>query len=257
MSYAPGRIAWVDLASPDAKASAEFYQDLFGWTADIAPEPEAQGYTTFRTGGKAVAAVGQQMSPDQPPAWTTYFATDDVDATTANVRAAGGNVVMEPMDVMGYGRMAVYLDPAGAAFAVWQAGSMSGAEVMGETNSLGWNELMSRDAAAAKAFYQQVLGVTPRDIAMEDATYTLWELGGTAVGGMMPMDGDMWPPDLPSHWMVYFNVDDTDAIAAKAESLGGTVSVPPTDTPAGRFAVLGDPQGAHFSVIKPDPDFQP
>lgn len=256
-SYAPGMPAWVDLASPDPKASAEFYGELFGWTAEVAPEPEAYGYTTFRKDGRAVAAVGTQMNEQQPVAWTTYFATDDADATAARVAAAGGMVALEPMDVMGYGRMAVFADPTGAMFAVWQAGSMTGAELMGEDGSLGWTELMSRDAKAAKAFYREVLGLQPRDISYEDATYTLWETGGTSVAGMLSMVGEQWPANLPSHWMVYFNVADTDATAATVQKLGGSVSVPPTDTPAGRFAVLGDPQGAYFSVIKPNPDYQP
>jgi hypothetical protein len=51
--------------------------------------------------------------------------------------------------------------------------------------------------------------------------------------------------------MPYFQVADCDAVAAKAQTLGGRVFVPPTDIPdVGRFAMLADPQGAMFSVIK-------
>jgi uncharacterized protein len=62
--------------------------------------------------------------------------------------------------------------------------------------------------------------------------------------------GDMWPAELPNHWMVYFAVTDTDAVAARCTELGGQVPVPPTDIPVGRFAVLNDPQGGHFSIIR-------
>ncbi len=72
----------------------------------------------------------------------------------------------------------------------------------------------------------------------------------SAVGGMLPMVGDMWPPELPSHWMVYFAVEDTDAAATRSEGLGGKVVVPGFDTPAGRIAVLNDPVGAVFSIIR-------
>jgi len=67
---------------------------------------------------------------------------------------------------------------------------------------------------------------------------------------MMPMIGEAWPDDLPDHWMIYFGVADCDASCEQVRSLGGSVSVPPTDVPGvGRFAVVADPTGAFFSVI--------
>jgi hypothetical protein len=256
-TYAPGMPAWVDLSSPDPASSARFYRELFGWTSREAEEPEAGGYTTFYSVGKAVAAVGPMQSGEQPPVWTSYFATDDADEVARRAGEAGGTVVTPPIDVMGYGRMTILADPSGAVFAVWQAGSMPGAEVTGEPGSLRWNELMTRDPAGAKPFYGSVLGWSHRDIPNRSGTYTIWQVADRPAGGMMPMEGDTWPAELPPHWMVYFAVADTDATAAKAAELGGSVSVPPTDTPAGRLAVLGDPHGAFFSIIKPDPSFQP
>lgn len=255
-TFAPGMPSWVDLGSPDVAASRRFYGELFGWTTRVAEEPEAMGYTTFLNDGKAVAAVGGLMSEDQPPVWSSYFATDDIDETTAKVEAADGKVLVAPMQVMGYGKMAVYLDPAGAAFSAWQAESMPGEDISGVPGSRSWNELMTRDPDGAKTFYGNVLGWRAQDTAYEGATYTVWHVGDKAAGGMMPMQGDMWPADLPPHWMIYFEVEDPDAAAARAAELGGTVSVPPTDTPAGRFAVLSDPQGAFFSVIRSNPDFE-
>ncbi|MGH8829283.1 MAG: VOC family protein [Jiangellaceae bacterium] len=253
--YAPGMASWVDLGSPDVEASVRFYNELFGWTSAVAEEREARGYTTFSKDGAAVAAVGPTMSEDQPPTWMSYFATDDANAVVRRVEAAGGQVVMAPMDVMGYGRTAVFFDQAGAAFAVWQAGSMQGAELKGVPGSLSWNELTTRDVDGSKAFYGSVLGWGSRDVPMDPLMYTIWEVGDQTVAGMMPMQSDQWPADLPPHWMVYFEVADCDATAARATELGGSVSVPPTDSPAGRFAVLGDPQGAFFSVIASNPDF--
>ncbi|WP_157631337.1 VOC family protein [Catelliglobosispora koreensis] len=66
----------------------------------------------------------------------------------------------------------------------------------------------------------------------------------------------MWPAGFPNHWMVYFAVDDPDAKAKLAEDLGGAASVPPQDIAAGRFAVVNDPQGAYFSIIKMRPDLR-
>jgi uncharacterized protein len=255
--FTPGMPCWADLGAPDVEASTRFYCDLFGWTSRVAPEPEAMGYTTFLNNGRAVAAVGPKMGEGMPTAWTSYFATDDVDAATRRAESAGGKVLAPPMDVLGYGRMALFMDPGGATCAVWQAGSMPGAEVMGEPGTLGWFELMTRDVSGAKEFYSTLLGLGTRDVSYEEGTYTLWQVDDVPVAGMMPMEGDMWPAELPAHWMVYFNVEDCDASAARVSELGGTVSVPPTDMPAGRFAVVGDPHGAFFSIIKANPDFRP
>jgi predicted enzyme related to lactoylglutathione lyase len=56
---------------------------------------------------------------------------------------------------------------------------------------------------------------------------------------------------MPAAWSPYFMVDDCDATADKAKSLGAQIYVKPTDIPnVGRYAVLGDPQGAMFDIIK-------
>jgi predicted enzyme related to lactoylglutathione lyase len=112
---------------------------------------------------------------------------------------------------------------------------------------------MTRDPDGSKAFYGAVFGWEPEDLPIGPGTYTTWKLGGKLIGGMMPMITDSWPGDLPPHWMVYFAVADADATAERAADLGGAVPVPPSDLPQGRFAVLNDPQGALFSVIKLNP----
>lgn len=252
-----GMPIWTDLASPDVDASVRFYGDLFGWTPRKASEPEAGGYTMFLKDGKAVTAVGPMMGDGQSSAWLSYFADEDVDAATARVEGNRGKVVMAPMDVMGYGRMAVFLDPTGAVFALWQPGEMPGEEIAGVPGARSWNELTTRDPEAAKSFYADVLGWESRDVPFESTAYTIFQISGKPAAGMMPMEGDDWPSDLPPHWMVYFEVDNPDAVSARAADLGGTISVPPTDSDAGRFAVLGDPHGAFFSVIKSNPNYQP
>lgn len=256
-TYEPGEICWADLSSPNPERAAAFYTALLGWTTEVAPEPEAGGYTTFLLDGEPVAAVGPTQQEGQPATWMTYVATDDADATAAAVAAAGGTVLAEPMDVMGYGRMLVFLDPGGAVAAAWQAGSMAGAEAAGRPGATSWHELTTREPDISRAFYGAVFGWESRDVPFEGGTYVLLERAGAAVAGLMPMVGDEWPADLPAHWMVYLEVEDPDAVAERAGPLGGTVSVPPTDTPAGRFAVLTDPTGAVFSIIRSDPDYAP
>ncbi len=247
--YAPGVPCWVDLGTPDVEGAEWFYGALFGWTPQPST-PEAGGYTFFHKGDDPVAAVGPLFSAEQPSAWTWYAATADADETARAVEAAGGKVLSAPLDVLDAGRMAVFLDVSGTPFAVWQARAFPGATVVTEPGAFAWNELMTRDPEAATEFYGQVFGWTPKVNANPDAPYTEFQLAGRTIAGMMPMRGEAWPDDLPDHWMVYFAVEDCDASCARIRELAGTVSVPPMDVPGvGRFAIVGDPAGAFFSVI--------
>jgi uncharacterized protein len=249
-SYAQGTPNWVDLQTSDQAAAKQFYSGLFGWTYDDQPMGEGAVYSMAELGGEHVAAIAPQ-SPElaaagAPPMWNTYIAVDSVDDAIAKVGAAGGQVAMPPFDVMDAGRMAFVLDPSGAAVALWQANQHIGATLVNETGTLTWNELITTDPAAAK-FYEQVLGVTTSTMDMGTGEYTLFHVADQMVGGSTPppMEG------VPNHWHVYFAVDDADATAAKAAELGGSAVVAPFDTPVGRMAVLADPQGAVFSVLKP------
>jgi predicted enzyme related to lactoylglutathione lyase len=247
--HAPGTPSWVDLASPDPDASARFYGGLFGWQAtDAGPVEETGGYRMLQRDGRNVAGLGPTQGAGQPAMWTTYVSTDDAEGVAARVREAGGQVVMEPFDVLGSGRMAVFADPAGAFISVWQPQSHPGADVVNEPGSLCWNELATRDIEQAKAFYRAAFGWEGETSAYGDTSYTEWKLGGRTIGGMIAMN-EQWPAEVPPHWMVYFAVEDVDAAVGRVEELGGKVSVAPTDTPAGRFAVLNDPHGAVFSII--------
>jgi predicted enzyme related to lactoylglutathione lyase len=246
-SYPAGMPSWVDIGVPSMDDAVAFYGGLFGWTFDE-PDEATGGYRQARLDGAAVAGFGPQMNPG-PPLWATYIATESADEITAKVTEAGGTVVLEGMDVMEFGRMAVYADDAGTFFSVWQPGTHPGAQRTNEPGTLTWNELTTREPAKAKAFYGAVFGWGAKDNPMGPVTYTEWQLGDRTIGGMMPMEGDLWPADLPNHWMVYFGVADTDEACARVAELGGTVSVPPFDIPAGRIAVVNDRAGAVFSVI--------
>jgi uncharacterized protein len=247
-SYAPGTPSWVDLASHDVAASVAFYGGLFGWEA---PElaPEAGGYRTFELGGVPVAGCTPIMMQGQPPAWLTYVSVDDADAAAAKITGAGGTVYVPPMDVLDVGRMVVFADPTGAACALWQPKAHVGAGLVNEPGALVWNELSTRDAEAATAFYVQVFGWEPGAIDMGGTSYTEWKLNGTTIAGMMDMPAEV-PAEVPAYWLAYFGTDDCDATVARAVAGGATVVVPPTDIPPGRFAVMVDPGGATFAVIK-------
>ena len=242
--YAPGTPSWVDLGSPDVERSVEFYSALFGW--DVAEgHPEAGGYRIAHLRGKTVAGLGPQQGPVST--WTTYFATDDLDAHVATIREHGGLILMEPFDVLDQGRMAIAADPEGAVFGLWEAGLHKGAQVVNEPGAMAWNELWTREREQAKPFYSAVLGYGVDDDTMPG--YTVWQLGGKSVAGGMDVPPDV-PTQMPAHWAVYFSVDDTDSAAARVTELGGRVVAPPFDVPGvGRVAIVHGPANESFGLF--------
>jgi len=253
-SYTPGTPCWVDLGTPDIDAAAAFYGGLFGWSVEEGENAEQTGgYRLAELRGKPAAGAMPLMQEGQPPAWTTYVSVEDADATATKVREAGGQVFAEPMDVMELGRMAIFADPTGAVFGIWQPGTFFGAGLVNEANTLSWNELNTRDTNAAKDFYSAVFGWTYEDMEVENVgTYTALQVEANSVGGMLDITGRV-PDEVPAHWLTYFAVEDTDATLEKLKESGGGVNFGPLDIIAGRFAVVHDPFGAVFAVIKPNP----
>jgi predicted enzyme related to lactoylglutathione lyase len=240
--HAPGTLSWTDLASEDLDASAAFYGGLFGWESRQAPgDPEeTRDYRFFSLRGKSVAGYGHP-GPGEPPSWRVYFAAAAADEVAAKVRGADGQVLLDPFDVMDAGRLAVFSDPAGAVFCCWQPKQHPGTELVGEPGGLAWSELSTGDKESAKSFYGEVFGWE----AEEQGEYTQWNLDGQPVGGMIEAVGD-----VPPHWLVYFAADDVDAAVESTKELGGSVAVEPRDFPGGRFAVVADPHGAHFGLLR-------
>jgi len=152
---------------------------------------------------------------------------------------------------MDVGRMAVAQDPTGATFAVWQAKRHKGFEVSMEPGAVCWNELLTRDTAAATKFYGAVFGWKPDPMKMDGyGTYTVFKIGDMRVSGMMEAPSQM--ANVPPHWIIYFAVTGADSIADKTVKLGGKTIAKPQDIPnVGRFAVLQDPQGATFAILQP------
>jgi predicted enzyme related to lactoylglutathione lyase len=271
--YIPGVPCWVDTSQPDPEAAVGFYGGLFGWEFEDVMPPGSEGkYFIGRLRGGDVAGVGSIPEAAPPTAmWNTYVWVDSADEAASKVRDAGGGVVMEPFDIMESGRMAVFTDPEGAAFCVWQAKQNKGARVVNEPGSLNFNDLHTRDAEGAKSFYGSVFGWQTLDLGGGAEMWTLPGYGdylerdnpelrkqmGEAgapegfvdvVASIDPIADDQ--PDTPAHWGVTFAVDDADATAAKATELGAKVIVPPFDAPWVRMTVIGDPQGATFIASK-------
>jgi predicted enzyme related to lactoylglutathione lyase len=242
---------WVDLSSSDPAAAREFYSKLFGWQVEVAPDPQYGGYAMAKVGGKDVAGIGPKQMEQAPTAWTLYIGTQDVEETARTVQAAGGTVIAPPFDVGDQGRMAVFQDPSGAFIAAWQPRAMDSPFPTGAPNTFGWGELNARGIEKAIPFYEAVFGWTTKTSEMGEGQppYTEFQVDGQSIAGGMEMN-PMVPAEVPSYWTVYFAVDDVDRSFKDATQAGGQEILAPRDFPGGRFAIIGDPQGAVFGVLK-------
>lgn len=252
--HAVGRPSWAELASPDVKASRDFYCSLFGWYVYTLTVPEYDDYEIFTLGGvQGPEVAGMQRLADeaQPPSWSVYFRTDDVPATVEAVKAAGGQELVSPMRVADLGEMALCADPEGADFALWTPGGLQGAGVVDEPGAMCWVELACHDVDEARRFYGKVFGWEAVERRYY-SPYTNLKLDGWSFGGIVDID-DLRRNgyEADPHWIPYFWVGDCDAVAARACELGGRVLLPPTDIEPGRYSVLADPVGARLAVIAP------
>jgi predicted enzyme related to lactoylglutathione lyase len=247
-----GMPCWADVGAPDIAKAATFYSDVFGWT--IQPGgPDTGGYSVAELNGRSVAGVGPKMGPAEAPTmWMSYLATSDADATAAKIKRAGGKLVMDTMDVMDAGRMAVAVDPAGAAFGIWQAREFPGAQIVNEPGAMRWNEQLSRDFEGSKAFYAAVFGYEYADMSGNGFSYATFKVEGRDVGGIGDLHAGV-PANTPAAWRLYFGTADTDASVARVQANGGSVIREPVDHPYGRMSTVADNQGAAFSLLAVTP----
>ncbi|MFJ5777637.1 VOC family protein [Streptomyces sp. NPDC093094] len=224
---------WVDAQLPDLEAGKRFYGELFGWTF----EEWYGGSALALKGGEPVAALAHKADGRMPTVWTVYFATPDAGTLARRIREAGGQVVAVPMPFGGLGTVALVADPDGAVFGLWEPGGHPGFGVRDEPGTFAWAQLYARDTAAANAFYGGLF---------HDALF-----GPEAAPdfGRAPVT-DVFPAEMPPHFLVHFLVEDCGAALAEVNRLGGRVQAGPFPASYGTVGVVSDDQGASFAVLE-------
>ncbi len=253
-NYPPGTFCWVDLATNATESAKTFYGAILGWTAQDVPTDYEIPYTHLLSNGRLACAL-YEMAPEQGafPYWAAYARVTDAQASAERAVQLGGRIVMPVVDVMDNGRMCFIQDPTKAVIGLWEPRKHVGAEIDNTVGARSWCELQTRDPATAATFYQGLFGWTARPSGhLPETNYCIFELDGQEVGGMLEID-KRWGP-MPPNWSVYFGVEDCDRVVAETKRLGGSLVMEPMQIEGvGRFAFLGDPQGAIFAVIQ----FQP
>lgn len=248
--FVTGSPNWLELRSPDTAVAATFYAQVFGW--DFQPAYPRGRYGFFIRDGRMVAALGPHLEPGTAPAWTVYFQSPDVEATAGAVEKSGGEVRIEPRDVVDLGRMACLADPSGAQFAVWQPARLAGLDEVDAEATLCWLELRTDDPGGAERFYRPLFGWAAADYRTPDASYRTLSAGDGTQAAAGRMFGEIATARAgePVHWEPYFRLADVDALAARVVSYGGRLLAGPEDVPGvGRVCGVADPQGASFSVL--------
>jgi uncharacterized protein len=252
--YEPGTFCWVGLATSEPGSAKAFYSGLFGWHAQDLEAGAAGTYTALRHGNEDVAILYMQQpearAAGAPPHWTSYISVEDADATAARASELGGAAVFrEPFDVLEAGRVAAIRDPTGAIVSLWQPRARIGATLVNDVGALCWNELTTNDVERAKSFFGELLAW---EYEAAEGGYVSIRNAGALNGGMREQTER--ERGIPPDWLPYFTVESTYDAAHRAERLGGRLLMPTTEVHRGRFAVVGDPQGAAFAVFEGQTD---
>ena len=248
MGYAHGKFVWFENVTTDADRAVAFYTELFNWSTEPFEMGPMGTYTVLKNGDVGIGGVIPAPGPEVPPHWIGSLSVEDVDATLAAITDAGGSVMMPPMDMPQVGRMAVALDPQGAAIKPFkgESGDPETPEPA-RTGDFCWNELWAKDEDAAAAFYGKVAGYGSKAVPMGDNTYYLFQKDGVDRGGMMKS-----PIEAPAFWLPYVSVEDVDATLGRVKQLGGSVEQEPMDVPGvGRIGFFTDPNGAQLALLSP------
>lgn len=250
-----GAPCWCDLMTTDLTGARSFYSALLGWASED-PDPAYGGYVNFTLDGRMVAGANPNPEPDRvPDTWNVYLSSPDASATVTAAERGGGAVFLRANPVGPLGTMAVIGDPGGAPIGVWQPGEHRGFGVLDVPGAPAWFQCVTRDYDAVVAFYRDVFGWAVRvESDTPEFRYAAQVADdGTPLAGVHDVTTFL-PPEVPSHWEVVFQCDDTDAVLDEVVRLGGTVRSPAADSPYGRLGVAADPTGAAFGLISNRPD---
>ena len=259
----PGGYIWYELMTTDPAGAKRFYDAVVaGW--NIASESVAPGidYRMIqRSDGKMAGGVlpltDEMLKGGARPMWVGYIHSTDVDGAVEAIKADGGQVLMEPWDQPGVGRLAMVTGPEGAPFYLMNPtppegdpNAKSDVFAVNDAEHFRWNELFSSDPGRSIDFFKRQFGWDQEgemDMGPMDK-YQFLQHDGVGIGAVMKT-----PPNVPhSIWNHYIGVADISRAAKAITDGGGQILHGPMEIPGGEFSLNGiDPQGAAFGLVGP------
>jgi hypothetical protein len=247
-----GKVIFAELVTPDLAAAKQFYGGLFGWTFRDIQSAKAEYAAASLEGHPVAGLIHKELSPGEhsQPAWLSFIAVRDVDATRDLAVQHGARVLFPPRSVQDRGRQAVFADPQGAVFAVLASSSGDPPDVLAEPGEWIWSSLITRDPDSGAAFYQTLFDYEVFALPADEGAQHLL----LATDNYARASANSWPANKPNvhpHWLNYVRVEDADKTVAKAVALGGRILVEPRlDRHGGKVAVIADPAGAAFGLLE-------
>ena len=247
-----GKVIFAELVTPDLAATEHFYGGLFGWTFHDT-KTGAIDYAEAILDGHPVAGLLQKPVPagtHRQPAWLSFFAVHDVDATEKVALQHGAQVLFAPHTFPDRGREAVFADPQGAVFAILASSSGDPPDFLAAPGEWIWSSLITSNPDTDAAFYQALFNYDVFDLSTGGGAAHLLlasENYARASVNALPVSG----PDARPYWLNYIRVEDAVKTTAKVVALGGRVLVAPrVDRHGGKIAVVADPLGAPFGLLE-------
>jgi uncharacterized protein len=260
MTNPVGSFIWYELMTTDPEGAAAFYEPIVGWK--VAGHSESGTPMDYRMlvrsdgqfEGGIMKLTDEMCAGGARPCWMGYLHVADVDAAVTAIQADGGQLLMPAFDIE-VGRIAMVADPQGVPHYVMTPRPAGGKEGMTSDvydrwieQRVAWNELMSPDLEAAKAFYAKHYGFAFNEVMPMGplGDYCFIDHGGQTIGAVMQKSAEM-PAGM---WNYYIRVPEIDTATAKVKELGGQVFNAPMEVPGGDWIINGmDPQGAMFSLV--------
>ncbi len=244
-------ISWWEISSSDAGAMYEFFKKAFGW--NIGYDDKVNYYEVLAgKGDNGFYGGGFYTTPEgEEPYLMVYITADDVDTRLEKVKQAGGEIIGEPCDIPGLGRLCLFKEPMGQQLAMIKRSFESHQQMPPQYNPVRWWEIASSDADAVAKFFKDAL-----DWELEyDAESGIYELNagdisnGFAGGGIFTLKKES---KLKPHLTMYIAVDDVDAKAVEIAGLGGSIVLEPFDVPGigVRICLFKEPTGHMLALIK-------
>lgn len=238
-----GEIVWIDLVTNDAKASKKFLIDLLGWSFE-----NYGPYDMALSGKKPITGIIEDqelLAGSKTSYWVVSASVNDVVETTKKITARGGKVLSDPMEISGRGTVALVQDSQGAFFSLMHNSSGDPKASAPRNGEWMWAELWTSDIKAAVSFYTDVLAITAKPFSENEIENYFILKGDTYEFGAItkiPVKNE------EPIWIPILRIADPEKIAKKADELGGSILINPTEVAGNKVALIATPSGAPFLI---------